>query len=75
MNLKFALAVENRRKVVNYRVSPRRTSVDTVVAQPVTDPFALEMQIVTHEVADNATPCDTSDGCAATCASSCASRG
>lgn len=47
----------------------------TAVTEPATDPFAVEIKIVTHDLPDVVAPCDTSDGCATTCRSSCASRG
>jgi FxLD family lantipeptide len=48
----------------------------STVIDPGADPFALDVQVVA-DLAPNgaATRCTTNDGCAATCASSCASRG
>ncbi|HYS36516.1 MAG TPA: FxLD family lanthipeptide [Pseudonocardiaceae bacterium] len=39
------------------------------------DPFALDVQVVTDVADTGPTACTTNDGCAGTCASSCASRG
>ena len=39
------------------------------------DPFALDVQVVTDVSTTEPTACSTNDGCAGTCASSCASRG
>ena len=45
-------------------------------ASDVEDVFALDVQVITDVTADGAaTRCSTNDGCAPTCASSCASRG
>jgi FxLD family lantipeptide len=42
----------------------------------VEDMFALDVQVITDVTANGAaTRCSTDNGCAATCASSCASRG
>jgi FxLD family lantipeptide len=38
------------------------------------DPFELDVRLVIDVSAVEAGPCDTNDGCAPTCASSCASR-
>jgi FxLD family lantipeptide len=48
-----------------------QSSIDTDA-----DPFALDVQVVADLTPDGAAGrCNTDDGCAATCASSCASRG
>ena len=40
------------------------------------DPFAIDVQVITDAPANGtAARCSTDDGCAGTCASSCASRG
>ena len=39
------------------------------------DPFELDVRVVTDLRPGEAPPCSTDDGCASTCASSCASRG
>jgi FxLD family lantipeptide len=40
------------------------------------DPFALDVQVVVDVLPGDVTQgCNTDDGCATTCASSCASRG
>jgi FxLD family lantipeptide len=39
------------------------------------DPFALDVEVVTDLPDGVAAPCATDNGCAGTCASSCASRG
>ena len=39
------------------------------------DPFALDVQVVTNTPTTDPRACSTNDGCAGTCASSCASRG
>lgn len=38
-------------------------------------PFELDVRIVTDRPGDTTPGCSTENGCAATCASSCASRG
>ncbi|HZO64855.1 MAG TPA: FxLD family lanthipeptide [Kribbellaceae bacterium] len=49
---------------------------ETLEASDVEDVFALDVQVITDVTADGAaTRCSTNDGCAPTCASSCASRG
>lgn len=57
-------------------------TTDTKVAVPLDsrltseDVFALDVRVVTDSrtASDVAVPCNTDDGCAATCASSCASN-
>jgi FxLD family lantipeptide len=45
-------------------------------AEPEIDPFALNLQVTVDVQASGAgARCNTDDGCAGTCASSCASRG
>jgi FxLD family lantipeptide len=39
------------------------------------DPFALDVQVITTSIDPANRKCSTDDGCAVTCASSCASRG
>jgi FxLD family lantipeptide len=39
------------------------------------NPFELDVRVTTDLPAGVAAPCSTDDGCASTCASSCASRG
>jgi FxLD family lantipeptide len=39
------------------------------------DPFALDVQVVSDVPDTEPRACGTNDGCAGTCASSCASRG
>ena len=45
-----------------------------VLADPAS-PFDLDIQVITDVPAGGSAPCATDDGCAPTCASSCASRG
>lgn len=48
--------------------------MNPTLAQPTTETFDLDVQVVTDVPADSADrACDTNDGCASTCASSCTS--
>jgi FxLD family lantipeptide len=44
-------------------------------APPSASPFALDVQVITDARPGDPTACTTNDGCAASCASACASRG
>jgi len=58
---------ETRRRTLNNQP----TAIDTNL-----DPFALDVEIIVDRGATGAASrCTTNDGCAPTCASSCASRG
>lgn len=47
-----------------------------MLATDTEDPFALDVRVVTDiSPGDAVAPCDTNDGCAPTCASSCISGG
>lgn len=45
-----------------------------MLATDTDDAFALDVRVVTEIGPDVSTPCNTGDGCAPTCASSCASN-
>ncbi|WP_163506579.1 FxLD family lanthipeptide [Fodinicola acaciae] len=49
---------------------------ETTSATDVDDTFTLDVQVTTEDQLRGVeAPCSTNDGCAASCASSCASRG
>jgi FxLD family lantipeptide len=48
---------------------------ESAVMELEADPFALDVQVVSDVPATGPVACGTNDGCAGTCASSCASRG
>jgi FxLD family lantipeptide len=55
----------------------RSSTMSTIIdAAETEDVFVLDVRVVTEERVDPAAVrCSTNDGCASTCASSCASRG
>ncbi|WP_390624033.1 FxLD family lanthipeptide [Fodinicola feengrottensis] len=63
----------SRTKPMDYQERNRQMSETST---DISDLFALDIQVITDaRPGEIEAPCSTNDGCAASCASSCASRG